>query len=103
MIEVQIKPFTLHIEGHAGYAERGKDIICSASSILMYTLEETLDRYEKLGMCKVNKTYYPGYVHLNAEPIGASDGVVLEAFNIINRGYEILECQYPDYVSLKKE
>ena len=27
---------TIRVEGHAGYAEKGKDIVCSAVSILLY-------------------------------------------------------------------
>lgn len=35
--------FELMVKGHSGYAENGKDIVCSAVSILLYTLVEAID------------------------------------------------------------
>ena len=33
---------SLRVEGHAGYAARGSDIVCAAASILFYTLANHL-------------------------------------------------------------
>ena len=100
MIEVQIKPCSIHIEGHAGYAERGKDIVCSASSALLYTLESALERYEDMKLCEVHKTFYSGYAHIDAEPIATGEAIVSEAFNIIADGYRVLRDSYPDHVKI---
>jgi len=102
MIQIQYRPFSIHIEGHAGYAEKGKDIVCSASSVLLYTLEIALDRYESLGKCNTYKTAYPGYAHISAEPMTTEDDEIFEAFEIIADGYELLSNQYPDYVKFMR-
>ena len=57
-------------EGHAGYAEKGQDIICAAVSILTINLENSLDMLvkepmevkhdEENGMISVNFTQTPG-------------------------------------------
>lgn len=44
----------LYAEGHAGYAQAGEDIVCSAVSILCYSLEAYIlcqprERFSKLG------------------------------------------------------
>lgn len=69
MIKVQIKPNSITIKGHAGYAEAGKDIVCaSVSAVIMTTLnailafDENTIRYEngeglfKLDMIEDDKT-----------------------------------------------
>lgn len=33
----------IHMAGHAGYAEEGSDIVCSAASILLYTAANSLE------------------------------------------------------------
>lgn len=42
MIEVHITQNSLTVKGHAGYAERGKDIYCSAVSVLTQGLIHSL-------------------------------------------------------------
>lgn len=50
MIDITFKPknYELEIKGHAGHGKKGKDIVCSAVSVLFYTLGENL--YEASGM-----------------------------------------------------
>ena len=42
MIEVHITQNSLTVKGHAGYAERGKDIVCAAVSALAQGLVHSL-------------------------------------------------------------
>lgn len=39
----------LTIDGHSGYAEPGKDIVCAAASILCYTLAASVNNLEAIG------------------------------------------------------
>ena len=41
---------TLTVEGHANYAESGKDIVCSAISVLTDTLIKTLKSHEQTAL-----------------------------------------------------
>ena len=52
MIEIKFKPkeLELSITGHAGAAEKGKDIVCSAVSILFYTLAQAVSDSENMLM-----------------------------------------------------
>ena len=52
MLNVEMKKcgstYVLHMEGHAGQADVGHDIVCAAASILCYTAAQTaLDLYEQ--------------------------------------------------------
>ena len=42
MIEVKRHSGGIEIKGHAGYAKPGKDIVCAAVTILIYTLLQSL-------------------------------------------------------------
>lgn len=42
-------PCAIEIQGHAGYAERGKDIVCAGVSALYGTLVAELDERERRG------------------------------------------------------
>ena len=44
MITVQCKKGQITISGHAGYAEKGHDIVCAAVSILIYNLQNSIER-----------------------------------------------------------
>lgn len=89
---------SLRLEGHAGYAEHDKDIVCASASILAYTLasiiesfgiESTirLDAGDSLIECKCN----------DRETFTS----VKNAFNYTLIGYALLEHTYPQYVRLK--
>lgn len=42
MITVMIKENEIEMKGHAGYAEKGKDIICSACSVLFQSFVKSV-------------------------------------------------------------
>ena len=44
MITVQCKKGQITVSGHAGYAEKGHDIVCAAVSILIYNLQNSIER-----------------------------------------------------------
>lgn len=51
MIKVVIKktkddiPYFFEVSGHAGYADPGKDIVCSAISVLMFTFANSMEAF----------------------------------------------------------
>ena len=51
------KTFLFKIDGHAGQNDKGHDIVCSAASILAYTLAQTMRYIEEqiLILQKFNK------------------------------------------------
>ena len=44
MITVQRKKGQITVSGHAGYAEKGHDIVCAAVLILIYNLQNSIER-----------------------------------------------------------
>ncbi len=84
------------VTGHANYAESGEDIICSAASMLCYTiankclsLSTEFEFFEdsKKGMKFTNK--------------GNSNEVDLLLDTLVE-GFELLVIEYPKYVALNR-
>ena len=92
------KSLSLRLEGHAGCAEHGKDIVCASASILAYTLASIVDSFDEVESiidlkegdttieckCKDDETYVK----------------VANAYHYTEVGYALLAHNYPQYVSL---
>ena len=93
------KILSLRIEGHAGYAEHGKDIVCASASILANTLAATVLEFDEVYdvdtlvdltsgdttiKCKCNN--YATYI------------AVSNAYRYTKVGYALLAHNYPQYV-----
>lgn len=92
------KNLSLRLEGHAEYAEHGKDIVCASASILTYTLASIVDSFDEVEsvidlkdgdttiecQCKDEQTFVK----------------VANAYHYTEIGYALLAQNYPQYVSL---
>ena len=76
----------MEFRGHAGAGEKGRDIVCAALSILMYTLIASVPGAEvKMG---------DGWCHIEG---GAEPG----PYGIISTGVRLLAQQYPRHVRME--
>lgn len=89
---------SVEISGHAGQAEAGKDIVCSAVSILAFTLrsafitsigDKTADRYDE--------QYESGRIYLS---IRVKNELAAERAAAIIKGYELLAENCPKNVQI---
>lgn len=90
----------LHIEGHAGYSTHGNDIVCAAVSILGYTWINELLVLEERKQVK-NVVYEEDNGKLFVEFSGG-DNAVNTAYETILTGFEALQQNYPENISLKR-
>ena len=88
--------------GHAGYAEKGQDIVCAGASALFYAAAECLSKmgtWEKMSECPVI-LMRPGYVKLACVPrITAVEEADL-LFRFLETGCKMLAEEYPEYISV---
>ena len=98
------KTFLLEIEGHAGQDDSGHDIVCSAASILAYTLAQTMRYIEEQEGFEVNPVIHlsEGKATILVRPKKEYEGEVLQTFFTIEVGYSLLAQNYPQYVELKQ-
>lgn len=93
---------TIDVQGHAGF-NPGNDIVCASTSILTYTLVQNLLDLTEVGLleyCKTSEKDGSLNIKIKTNDKGkALTGIVIKA---IMTGYELLENQYPNNVSLNK-
>jgi uncharacterized protein YsxB (DUF464 family) len=89
---------SLRVEGHAGYAEHGKDIICASASILANTLAAIILEIDEVDAI-VDLTSGDATIECKCKD-DATYRIVANAFRYTKIGYELLEHTYPQYVRL---
>ena len=94
---------SLRLEGHAGYAEHGKDIVCASASILAYTLAQIVKDVEELGYLASPPVIQmdSGDTFISCEPAMSSMLKMKNMFLFAKMGYALLEHNYPQYVRLE--
>ena len=100
--EKDIGTIALKVKGHAGQAGKGNDIVCSAVSILTYTVAQYLKYVYKQGglQKKPNIKLNDGDALIVAKPTEEYEGEVLNAFFVAEVGYSLLAHNYPQFVEL---
>lgn len=89
--------FYLKVDGHAGYAEKGGDIVCAAISALACTLSARV-------MDTTTTSNYDVYADKEHGRmlISASGKEAMEAFRTILTGLKDVAYAYPEYVSIEE-
>ena len=98
------KTFLFKVDGHAGQDDSGHDIVCSAASILAYTLAQTMRYIEFEDGFEVNPVIHlsEGKATILVRPTEKFEGEVMQSFFTIEVGFSLLEQNYPQYVELKQ-
>ena len=94
---------SLFIEGHAGQAEAGKDIVCSAASILAYTVAQTITQMHKQGWLnkKPHINLKEGKGLITCIPKEEYFDECLMVFFVAEMGFNLLATNYPQYVAVE--
>ena len=87
----------MHIEGHAGAAPRGEDLVCSAVTILGWTLIAGLEEEPDWKM-HLYLNEKEGVMDLRCYPQEEEEERCRALFDTIARGYGLLAEKYPDYI-----
>lgn len=95
MIVVKISTTGIQIEGHAGYAEKGKDIVCAAVSVLSQTLIRSL---ESLTHDKIWYVLREGYINIEYWNLSEQGKLLVDSFFL---GICGIAESYPDYLEIK--
>lgn len=91
----------LRMEGHAGYAAAGEDIVCAACSALGYAYSETLRVLEGAGYCRIKRLRAgDGQLDVVAETDNRPENemAVCVAMLTVKQGFRALQEQYPENV-----
>lgn len=91
---------SLVINGHAGTAEHGHDIVCASASMLAYTLAAGVSEVSECGKLRNDPiiTLSPGFARVVCLPFPENEGEVRSMYDLILGGYRLLSSRYPDNV-----
>ena len=98
------KSVSLHLNGHAGQAEAGKDIVCSSASILAYTIAQNIKGAESRGLLKYSPTIKlrEGNTIITCRAKDDdSYAELLHTYCVVQTGYQLLAHNYPQYVAVE--
>lgn len=94
---------TLKIDGHAGQADVGHDIVCASCSILAYTVAQFVKEADRQGdlvdtpIIKLES----GDAVISCEPMEEVRKMMQDIYLFAEVGYDLLAHSYPQYVELK--
>lgn len=105
MVNITFKPQSLELEitGHAGQAEKGEDIVCSAVSMLFYTLADSLNKSEEMLKKHPIIKMEDGNGYIKCRPKKEYQGNIALIYWTILNGLELLAEEYKEFVSFKVE
>ena len=87
------------IKGHAYSGEAGHDLICSACSVLAYTLAANVANMEQYGQVRNMLTdLKKGDAEICCKPNSRFESVITMIFDSICVGFELLANDYPENI-----
>ncbi len=90
------------VAGHAGFAERGADILCAGASMLLHTLAGAVRRLSERGLAEdIAVSLRAGAGEVMCAPVAEFDCVVTAVMDSIVLGFRLLAADYPEYVSFE--
>lgn len=94
MIVVNVRLDGITIEGHAGYAEPGKDIVCAGVTALA---ENLIDSIESLTEDKIQYEVSPGKVDIHYKDLSEDAKLLVDSFFL---GICGIEQDFPEHVKI---
>lgn len=96
------KTIILTLQGHAGQAEKGRDIVCASASILAYTVAQVVAELRDKGKLKRKPTLRleEGDISIVCRPTKDAYAQAMHTYAIAQVGYALLQNTYPEYVKL---
>ena len=92
----------MKLDGHAGYAAAGSDIVCAAESALAYTLAASVMRFGAQGGLEDEPVlrFEPGDIEIRCKPKADYRSAVELLYEHTMGGYQMLQNSYPDNVAV---
>lgn len=95
MIAVSVRKDGIEINGHAGYAETGKDIVCAGVTALIQTLLRSM---QGLTRDKVEYEVSPGRADIHYGNLSEEGKLLVDSFFI---GVCLIADEFPEYIRIE--
>lgn len=97
MVVVSVREDGIRVNGHARFAEAGKDIVCAGVSALTHTLLSSL---EHLAGDKIQYSISPGRVDINYGNLSDAGRLLVDSFFV---GVCLIADEYPQNVDVIRQ
>ena len=94
------KTLELSVKGHAEHGNKGEDIVCSAVSILFYTLAETLSNAKEMLLQNPRIEMEDGNGIISCVPKGKYEANISLIYWTILNGFQLLAENYEKNIKL---
>lgn len=94
MIAVSVRLDGITIDGHAGYEEAGKDIVCAGVTVLV---ENLIDSIEGLTNDSIQYEISPGRVDIHYKDLSGAGKLLVDSFFL---GICSIEQDFPEHVKI---
>ena len=94
MIAVSVRLDGIIIDGHAGYEEAGKDIVCAGVTVLV---ENLIDSIEGLTNDSIQYEISPGRVDIHYKDLSGAGKLLVDSFFL---GICSIEQEFPEHVKV---
>lgn len=95
LIVVSVTENCITVDGHAEYAEPGKDIVCAAVSVLAQNLIESI---KDLTGDSIEYRMVPGHIDINFKNLSEQGKLLVDSFFV---GINSISESYGKYVQIK--
>ena len=93
--------YVISIDGHAGYASTGSDIVCAAVSAVAQTLISALmQEHNDDKLCVRELDVNDGSVYIEVEPFDFSQERTSTIIETCMAGFNYLEEEFPEYIQI---
>ena len=89
--------FRMRIEGHAGAAPKGEDVVCAAATILGWTL---IGGAEDVPEYRMHLILKDGVMDVCCYPEEDFEEQCRYLYDTIARGFDLMAGRYPDYIQM---
>lgn len=94
MIAVSVRLDGITVDGHAGYAEAGKDIVCAGVTALV---ENLIDSIEGLTVDTIQYEVSPGRADIHYKDLSEDGKLLVDSFFL---GISAIQQQFPEHVKI---
>lgn len=95
MIAVHISADGIVIDGHAGFAEKGKDVVCAAVTVLAFNLINSMEALTEDSIEYLADE--PGHIEIEFKNLSEQGKLLIDSFFI---GIGEVSRAYPEYVQI---
>lgn len=103
-VRIDMENLEVEVDGHAGSAEYGRDLVCCAISMLTETLARYMEKQMRDGnLSDLTVEIAEGRAYINPTPYGWSMQDTVTAFKVIREGYRALATEHGKYIRLEED